>query len=112
MLPGLSNANFTRTFLGRFADTGFVESENAQRAKNPLAPKPNNSLNVSCDKILNMTKIRMRNIKSDSSHAIMSQCTPFTENGKDNSLMVNLSKDVCTLPMLDIIKEYESRTGK
>ena len=113
MLPGLSNASFMRTFLGRFADTGFVESENAELAKNPLAPKPNNSLNVSCDKLLNMTKVRMRSIKSDAANALMSQCTPFTDDdGMDNSLTVELSKTVCMLPMSDVIKEYESRTGE
>lgn len=113
MLPGLSNAYFTRTFRGHYADTGFVESENAQLAKNPLAPKPNNNLNVSCDKLLHMTNVRMRTMKSDSLHSLMSRCTPFTNNdGKDNSLIVKLSKHVCMVPMLDVIKEYELRTGK
>lgn len=113
MLPMLSSTHFTRTYRGHYADTGFVESENAELAKNPLAPKPNNSLNISCDKLLHLSKNRMCNLESDATQSFMSQCTPYAKDGKDSSvLFVKLSKTVCKVPMLNVIQEYESRTSK
>lgn len=112
MIPLLSNARFTHVFLGHYADTGFVESENARLAKDPLAPKPNNKLNIACDKLLHMSSNRLRRMKSNDEHAYMSQLTQCNLNDDDNSLLAALSKSVCAVPTNDIMQEYNCRNSE
>lgn len=108
----LSGARYTRTFCGHFADTGFVESENAQLVKNPFAPTPNNNLNTTCDKLLLMSDNRFRVLKRNDTASFLSHTTKQMQRHLDNSLQVALSSSLSDLSAKKILEEYEARESK
>ena len=111
-LRGLSGARFTRNFYGCHADTGFVESENAQLAKNPFAPTPNNNLNTTCDKLLLMSDCRFRVMKRNDTASFLSHKTKSMPIHLDNSLQVELSATLSDLPMKQLLGEYDARESE